>query len=58
MNKSQHVVAYVWNEALRQETVTETIDTVRTAERRATLVFDLLLTYLSDSDFVIPRQSP
>ena len=61
MKTSQHVVAYVWHETLSHEPFTEPelmSDTVCDAERRATLVFDLLLTYLAESDFVMPGRSP
>ena len=60
MKTSQHVVAYVWHETLCHEAFTESAlidDTVRDAERRATLMFDLLLTYLAESDYVMPRRS-
>ncbi len=55
MKTSQHVVAYVWHETLSHESAIEptpNTDTVCLAERRATLVFDLLLTYLAEADFV------
>jgi len=53
MKTSQHVVAYVWHETVCHEEFAETamtVDTVRSAERRATLMFDLLLTYLAGPD--------
>lgn len=34
------------------------IDTVRDAERRATLVFDVLLAFLSDAELSKQRQRP
>lgn len=50
MKTNQHVVAYVWRETLSHESLTEpTIsqDSIQEAKHRATLMFDLLLTYLS-----------
>jgi hypothetical protein len=56
MMTSQHVVAYVWHETLCHEPALN-LDTVRDAERRATLMFDLLLTYLAESDYIAPRKA-
>ncbi len=60
MKTSQHVVAYVWQETFGHDPFAEpaiAVDTVRAAERRATVMFDLLLTYLAGPESTAPRGS-
>lgn len=59
MKTSQHSIVNVWDDALFREEFAEpamVIDTVRDAERRATMVFDLLLTYLSSAEMAVTRE--
>jgi hypothetical protein len=58
MTSQQHVVAYVWHETVCHETIAEPVDTIHHAERRATLMFDLLLTYLAEPEYLMPSRSP
>jgi hypothetical protein len=61
MKTSQHAIGNVWDDASFREEFAEpamVIDTVRDAERRATMVFDLLLTYLSDAQMAVTRHRP
>ena len=61
MKTSQHSIGNVWDDASFREEFAEpamVVDTVRDAERRATMVFDLLLTYLSDAEMVVARHRP
>lgn len=51
----------LWQDELFRDAFADSgsiIDTVRDAERRATLVFDVLLAYLSDDPLVMPHQLP
>lgn len=60
MKTSQHVVAYVWQETFGHDSFAEppiAVDTVRAAERRATVMFDLLLTYLAGPESTTPHGS-
>jgi len=60
MKTSQHVVAYVWQETFGHDAFAEPavpVDTVRDAERRATVMFDLLLTYLAGPESSAARES-
>lgn len=52
MMTSQQLVGTAWHDDLCCQTWIEPqpVDTVRDAERRATLVFDMLLTYLAGSE--------
>lgn len=61
MKTCEHAIGNVWEDASFREEFAEpalVVDTVRDAERRATMVFDLLLTYLSDAELVVGRQRP
>lgn len=55
MMTSRQLVGTAWHDDLCCQTWIEpqTVDTVRDAERRATLVFDMLLTYLSGLEPVV-----
>lgn len=55
MMTSQHLVGTAWHDDLCCHTWIEPqpADTVHDAERRATLVFDMLLTYLAGSEPVV-----
>ena len=61
MKTYQQTIGYVWEDASFREEFAEPamiVDTVRDAERRATMVFDLLLTYLTDAELVVGRKRP
>lgn len=59
MKTCEHAIRNVWEDASFREEFAEpalVVDTVRDAERRATMVFDLLLTYLSETAIVRGRR--
>lgn len=61
MKTYQQTIGNVWEDASFREEFAEPamiVDTVRDAERRATMVFDLLLTYLTDAELVVGRKRP